>query len=101
MSKERTAIAITQKFHLHPFAALKYEPATGPITGPRSGPILNSAMLAPLFSCGNRSEIEAPPSVIGQTPKAPMKNRKAINCAKEPATAHAIVKMRNMTLQTA
>ena len=53
----------------------------------------NKLILAPLFSCGIKSEMLAPPSVTGHTPKHPAKNRKAINWFMEPATAHAIVKI--------
>lgn len=69
------------------------------MTGPNNGPITNSDNAAPRFSCGIRSEILAPPSVIGHTPNVPAKKRNTINCAILPATAHAIVKTRNMTLQ--
>lgn len=46
---------------------------------PISGPMPNRLILAPRFSCGIRSLMLAPPSVTGQTPKHPAKNRNAIS----------------------
>jgi hypothetical protein len=73
---------------------------SGPIVGPKIGPIIHSAMAAPLLSAGIVSAMVPAPSAIGQDDAIPTRNRKAISAPRLFATAHAIVKITNRTLLT-
>jgi hypothetical protein len=72
----------------------------GPIAGPKIGPIIDTAIAAPLLSTGIIFAMVPALSVKGEDAAIPTKNLNAINAPKLLATAQAIVKMRNKTLLT-
>jgi len=72
---------------------------TGPTAGPKSGPIIMLAIALPLFSIGYKSATVPDARVIGQLAATPARNRNTVSAPILLATAHAMLKMRNMTLQ--
>lgn len=63
------------------------------------GPKAQIAIIPALFSLGTMSATVPEPIVSGHTPATPASSRKTINCGMVCATAQAMVKMRNSTLQ--
>jgi hypothetical protein len=113
-----TSIAISQKFHLQPFASMRKPPTIGPTHGPIVGPIIQTmnvsvgfevsedleiinlpTIAVPLCSLEIRSAIVPPPNTSGAPPKHPIKNRNAINMPILDDTAAAIVNTMNSRLQ--
>lgn len=88
-----TAMVMTQKIHLHPFASARNPPAIGPIMGPRIGPTDHMDIASPLLSRGIKSAIVPLPMVIGATPANPARKRKTVNMAMLTDTALRIVNM--------
>jgi hypothetical protein len=113
-----TKIAISQKFHLQPFASMRKPPTMGPTHGPIVGPIIQTLQVScssvdlcilenidlptiavPLCSREIKSAIVPPPSTSGAPPAHPIRNRKAINMPMLDDTAAAIVNTMNSRLQ--
>jgi len=65
---------------------------TGPITGPRSGPIAKAAVAAPILSLGKTSDITPPPTLRTADPPSPANRRRIIKVAMELASAQPIWK---------
>ena len=72
----------------------------GPKLGPTRGPIIQEAMARPRRSCGIISAMDPAPRVIGHDAAMPEKKRNAMRPPRFGASAHAILKIKKMKLQT-
>lgn len=88
-----TAIEKTQRIHLHPRAA----PRNPPASGPTSRPVEYRARANPRFSCRMVSAMILLPLMRETEAKQPCTRRNQINAAMDGAMAHAIEKARNPT----
>ena len=80
------AIARVQKTERQPhLVAVRKPPPMGPITGPMSGPILQTDIARPRSKGMNMSATELPPMVMGVEPATPVKKRKRIRVEREGA----------------
>jgi hypothetical protein len=92
-----THMVISQYTHRQPAAVMRYPPATGPMQGPRSGPMAQAAIALPRFSTGIISAMLPLPMVIGTDPDRPMRKRKAMSIPMESESAAPTEKMANKT----
>ena len=79
------AMESVQNTDRQPLAAVRNPPPIGPMTGPISGPMLQTDIARPRSRGMNMSATELPPMVMGVEPVTPARKRKKMRVERDGA----------------